>query len=135
MTEHDDAIGLWQLEATESVPDDGSGRQTNNHYTFRYDGDTVTVRLLTMHPEMWKSDDDFYRLDARWDGDMLSYRPPFGEWQELAAWVGDHFEDVGTGTRRIFRRISEDEVVDFNQAILNPRERHDYSIQATDAHD
>ena len=131
MTAHDDAIGLWQLKATEPAPE-CTGRDVTNHYTFRYDGDTVTVRLLTMHPGMWKSEDDFYRLEARWDGDMLSYRPPFGDWAEVAAFVGDHFEDNGNGIRRVFARISDAEVIDFNRAILAPRPAHDYSVQPSD---
>jgi hypothetical protein len=132
MSGHEDAIGLWQLKETQSVEDDGSGRLTNDAYTFRYDGDTVTLRLLTTNPAMWRSDDDMYRLDARWDGDMLTYRPPFADWTELAAWHGDHFEDSGSGTRRIFGRVDEDEVPEWNRAILAPRERHDYTIEPVD---
>jgi hypothetical protein len=128
-TKHDAAIGLWQLRATETVEGDVSSRLTNDAYIFRYDGDTVTLRLITTNPAMWKSDDDFYRLAARWDGEMLTYRPPFTDWTELASFDGDHFEDVGSGTRRIFGRISDDEVADWNRAILTPREPHDYSIQ------
>jgi hypothetical protein len=131
-TKRDAAIGLWQLRATETVEDDVSGRLTNDAYIFRYDGDTVTLRLITTNPAMWKSDDDFYRLATRWDGDMLTYRPPFTDWTELASFDGDHFEDVGSGTRRIFGRISDDEVADWNRAILTPREPHDYSIQPRD---
>ena len=132
MSGHEDAIGLWQLQETQQVADDGSGRLTNDAYTFRYDGDTVTLRLATMNPAMWRSDDDFYRVEARWDGDMLTYRPPFGDWAELAAWVGGHFEDSGSGTRRIFGRVGEDEVPEWNRAVLAPRELHDYSIQPVD---
>jgi hypothetical protein len=132
MSGHEDAIGLWQLQETQQVDDDGSGRLTNDAYTFRYDGDTVTLRLATMNPAMWRSDDDFYRVESRWDGDMLSYRPPFGDWAELAAWVGDHFEDTGGGTRRIFARVGEDEVPEWNRAVRAPREPPDYSIQPGD---
>ncbi len=131
-TEHEDAIGLWQLRETQAVEDDGDGRLTNDAYTFRYDGDTVTLRLATMNPAMWKSDDDFYRVAARWDGNMLSYRPPFGDWAELAAFDGERFEDAGSGTRRVFGRITEDEVPEWNRAVLTPREPHDYSTQPRD---
>ena len=129
---HEEAVGLWQLQETQQVPDDGSGRITNDAYTFRYDGDTVTVRLLTLNPGVWKSGDDFYRLEARWNGDTLEYRPPFADWAALAEWRGDHFEDEGGGVRRIFGRIGEDAVADFNRAILDPRQPHDYSIKPTD---
>ena len=103
--EHTDAIGLWQLRETQSIADDGSGRQPNDVYIFRYDGDTVTLRMMTLQAGVWKSDDDFYRLDARWNGSMLEYRPPFADWAELASFEGDHFEDAGSGTRRVFTRI------------------------------
>jgi hypothetical protein len=129
---HEDAIGLWQLRETQQVDDDGSGRLTNDAYTFRYDGETVTLRLLTTNPAMWRSDDDVYRLESRWAGDMLTYRPPFGDWAELAAWRGDHFEDAGGGTRRIFARVDEDEVPEWNRAVVAPHERHDYSTEPDD---
>ena len=92
----------------------------------------MTLRLATLNPAMWRSDDDFYRVDARWAGDMLTYRPPFGDWAELAAWTGDHFEDVGGGTRRIFGRVSDDEVPEWNRAVLKERDRHDYSTEPVD---
>jgi hypothetical protein len=130
--EHSDAIGLWQLRDTQEIADDGSGRLTNDVYIFRYDGQTVTLRLMTLHPGPWKSEDDFYRVAARWNDSMLEYRPPFGDWTEIGAFHGDHFEDVGSGIRRVFGRIGEDEVADWNRAILKPREPHDYSIRPTD---
>jgi hypothetical protein len=128
---HIDAIGLWQLRETQSIAD-RSGRQPNDVYIFRYDGDTVTLRLPTLQDGVWKSDDDFYRLDARWNGSRLEYRPPFAGWAELASFEGDHFENVGSGTRRIFARIGDDEVADWNAAILKPRARHDYSVRPED---
>ncbi len=130
--EHTDAIGLWQLRETQSIADDGSGRQPNDVYIFRYDGDTVTLRLMTLQAGVWKSDDDFYRLDARWNGSMLEYRPPFADWADLASFEGDHFEDAGSGTRRVFTRIGDDEVAGWNAAILKPRARHDYSVRPED---
>jgi hypothetical protein len=130
--DHGKAIGLWQLRETQSIPDDGDGRLTNDAYIFRYDGDTVTLRLMSLRPGIWKSDDDFYRVDARWNGSMLEYRPPFGDWTELASFDGDHFEDVGSGVRRVFGRVGDDEVAEWNRGILKPRERHDYSIRPED---
>ena len=86
--------------------------------------------VCCVHPGQWRSDDDFYRLAARWDGDVLSYRPPFGPWAELAAYDGERFVNVGSGRKRIFRRIAPDDVVAFNRDILKDgREAHDYRIR------
>ena len=57
--------------------DDG-GRSACDAYTFRFDGDTVTLRLRRA-PGIWKSSDDFDRLSAQARNDALWYRPPFGD--------------------------------------------------------
>jgi hypothetical protein len=123
------ASGLWQVREDVPVDDDG-GRLANDVYIFRYDGETVTLRLLTTRIGQWKSDDDFYRLAAEWRGDTLFYRPPFGDWAELATFEDDRFVDVGSGRKRIFGKIDESEVADWNAAILAPREPHDYRQRA-----
>jgi hypothetical protein len=125
----DRASGLWQVR--EEVPvDDDAGRLVNDVYIFRFDGETVTLRLLTPRIGQWKSDDDFYRVAAEWRGDTLFYRPPFGDWVELATFEDDRFVDVGSGRKRIFGRIDDSEVADWNAAILAPREPHDYRRRA-----
>ena len=121
--------GLWQVCDEVPVADDG-GRLVNDAQVFRLDGDTVTLRLHTLNPAQWKSADDFYRVAAEWRGDTLWYRPPFGDWAELATFEDGRFVDVGNGRKRIFCRIGEDEVADFNRAVLAPREPHDYAIRA-----
>ena len=127
-----DATGLWQLKETREDADTGD-RLTNNVDVFAYDGDTVTLRLATLQSGVWKSDDDFYRVEARWQDDMLEYLPPFADdWAELAEWTGDHFEDAGGGVRRVFGRVEASDVADYNRAILQPREPHDYSVKPTD---
>ena len=121
--------GLWQLSRAEEVEDDG-GRLGSDTYTFLFDGSTVTLRLLTLRAGQWRSDDDIYRLAADFDGHTLRYRPPFGEWTELATFEDGRFVDVGSGRKRIFERIADSEVADFNRALLRPaRAPHDYRIQ------
>ena len=119
------ATGLWQLREEVPVHDDG-GRSAGDAYTFRFDGDTVTLRLLTLHPGIWKSSDDFYRLSAQARDHALWYRPPFGDWVQLATFEDDRFVDIGSGLRRVFGRITDDEVVTWNRAILKARAPHDY---------
>jgi len=128
---HGDATGLWQLQETRQEDDNGD-RLTNNVDIFAFDGETVTLRLATTQAGVWKSEDDFYRVEARWQEDMLEYLPPFADWAELAEWRGDHFEDAGGGVRRVFGRVDAADVADFNRAILRQREPHDYSVAPTD---
>ena len=128
---HRDATGLWQLQETRHEDDNGD-RMTNNVDIFAFDGETVTLRLATLQPGVWKSEDDFYRVEARWQEDMLEYLPPFADWAELAEWRDDHFEDAGGGVRRVFGRVDAAGVADYNRAILRPREPHDYSVSPTD---
>lgn len=125
-TAHAAAQGLWQFVREEPIADD-RGRQVNDAHTFRLEDDgTVVLRLLSLHAERWKSPDDFYRLATRWQARMLQYRPPFGDWADLASYERGRFIDVGNGKRRIFARIDADAVVDWNRAVLAPRAPHDY---------
>jgi hypothetical protein len=122
------AAGLWQLH--EEVPWTGDpARQANDVHTFRYRGAEVTLRLLTLRAGQWKSPDDFYLLAARWQGNRLLYRPPFGPWSELASFEDGRFVNTGNGRKRIFHRISEEQVVPWNRAILADRTPHDYRRQ------
>lgn len=122
------AQGLWQFEREEAVADD-RGRQHNDAFTFAIQGNQLTLRLFTPHFGIWKSHDDFYQLQTRWQGTLLQYRPPFGDWAGLAFFEEGRFIDIGNGKRRLFKRIEPAEVVGFNRAILAPREAHDYRIQ------
>jgi hypothetical protein len=121
--------GLWQVREDTPVDDDG-GREAANTYIFALDSDTVTLRLLAPHTHQWRSDDDFYRLATQWRGDTLWYLPPFGDWVELATFEDDHFVEIGSGRKRIFGRITDADVADWNRAILARRARHDYRRRA-----
>ena len=104
-TKHTRAHGLWQFQNEIAFKDDG-GKHAHDVFTFAYDGEHITMRLVTLHPGQWKSADDFYKLESKWEGDTLSYRPPFGPWTELASFEDDHFVNVGSGRKRIFGRIT-----------------------------
>ncbi|HMG47955.1 MAG TPA: hypothetical protein VK614_10905 [Allosphingosinicella sp.] len=122
-----EAEGLWQLAETVAIADD-RGKQINNAVTFRYADGTVTLRMLSPKPGLWRSEDDFYKLTANWEGDALYYRPPFGDFAELAIFEDGRFVNIGNGVKRIFERIAEDDVVDWNRDILNRRDLHDYGM-------
>lgn len=128
-TEHSQAEGIWQFQKEVPVEND-MGKLVNDAFTFLYEDDTVTLRLLTLRSGQWKSDDDFYKLSAKWEGDTLYYLPPFGHWTELAVFENNHFVNIGNGKKRIFGKIQSDEVVEWNNNILRKnRELHDYRIR------
>jgi hypothetical protein len=132
--EHQQAEGIWQFEKEVPVEND-MGKQVNNTFTFMYAndrdaGDTVTLRLLTLRSGQWKTDDDFYKVLAKWEANTLYYLPPFGPWTELAIFEDDHFVNIGNGKKRIFQKVSKEEVVAWNHELLKePRALHDYRIQ------
>jgi hypothetical protein len=122
------AEGIWQFK--QSVPiDDDQGKLVNDTFTFVYRDDKVILRLMTLHPGQWKSQDDFYELATRWEADTLYYLPPFGTWTELAVFEAGHFVNVGNGVKRIFEKIPESEVVAWNSNITAARAPHDYRIK------
>lgn len=120
-----DATGLWQVAEEVPVADDG-GRPGGDAFIFSFDGDTVTLPLLALHPGPLRSADGFYRLAAECRGDELWYRPPAGDWVRLATMENGRFVDIGSGRKRSFARISDDEVAGWSRAILTPRAPHDY---------
>ncbi|HSI75135.1 MAG TPA: hypothetical protein VK957_04555 [Lunatimonas sp.] len=120
--------GIWQFAYQEDF-DGEKDMQLNEHFTFLYKDGTVTLRLVTMHPGIWKSEDDFYKLKAKFEKNTLYYLPPFGNWAKLAIFDNNHFVDIGNGKRRVFERISKDKVVKWNLNILKEnRELHNYRI-------
>jgi hypothetical protein len=124
---HNDAEGLWQQ--SREIPAPGTeAKSLPDTYTFKYEGGLVTLRLLSMSPVSWQSADGFYTLKSRWEGDVLQYQAPLGQWTELAAFEHGRFAVSGDGMTREFARITPDQVADFNADILKPgRPLHDYS--------
>lgn len=128
-TKHEQAEGVWQFQ--HETPIDGDmGKYANDVFTFIYESNTVTLRLLTLRSGQWKSEDDFYKLSTKWEGNTLYYRPPFGNWAELATFEHEQFINIGSGKKRVFKKIRTDEVIQWNKGILKPnRQLHDYRIQ------
>lgn len=108
---------------------------------FAYDGKHVVVQLFTLKAWMWRNADDLYRLESRWvkrpdGGDELQYRPPFADWQPLAAsvledskWTFVMVDSDTTWPLERVRREADAEAGD--RALLVPRPAHDYAIKPT----
>ena len=92
---------------------------------FVFDGQTVTLLLFTEKDWMWRSADDHYRVQARWRGDLVEYRPPFGQWTPLARYAGVRFE--GFEALDPAGTLTESE-----HRLLTPRRVHDYTVKPTD---
>lgn len=124
---HGDAQGLWQQSGEVDAP--GSEGATRSSATaFNYEGGHVTLRLFVISKVNWKSDDGFYTLRARWQGDVLEYLPPTGEWTPLAEYRAGTFTATGEGKQRVYARIAPDQVAPEDAAIVKPgRPEHDYS--------
>lgn len=125
--DHSNAEGLWQQ--SREVEDPGAkGNNLSDVYTFKYQGDLVTLRLLVISPPTWASPDGFYTLKARWQGNMLEYLAPLGQWTELAEFEQGRFVMSGDGMKREFALITPDQVADFNADIRRPdRPAFDYA--------
>lgn len=125
---HSDAEGLWQ-QAREIPASGGVGKSLDDTYTFKYEHDLVTLRLLVVSKARWKSDDGFYVLKARWEGNTLYFLPPLGQWTELAAFEDGKFVMYGDGKKREYERVAPDQVAEFSKDILRPdRSVFDYDL-------
>jgi len=116
---HSDAEGLWQQSREVPVPGT-EGKSLSSAYTFKYERGLVTMRLLVISKMSWKSPDGFYTLKSRWEGDTLQYLTPLGQWTDLAVFQDGRFVASGDGKMREYARITPDEVVERNAAILKP---------------
>lgn len=120
------AVGLWRIPPAELA--DGGGVQR-----FLYDGETVTLWLMTEKEWMYRAPDDHYRLATRWRGDVLQYRPPFGSWTDLARFDAGRFETVGDASPRRYENVpSRNACEPDDLPLLLARRAHDYSIEPTD---
>jgi hypothetical protein len=106
-----------------------------NPSRFYYDGETVTLQLFTLKGWMWRSEDDYYRVKAKWVGDDLFYLPPFGRWDKLATFRGGHFADESEKVALRYERIPRSQVTEELRPLVKARERHDYSITPTGGRD
>lgn len=124
---HNDAEGLWQQ--SREVPAPGAdAKHLSSIDTFKYEQGLVTLRLIALSKVSWRSPDGFYALKSRWQGDMLQYLPPTGDWTDLAEFQDGGFVALGDGKRREYARITPDQVTASNADICKPdRPAFDYA--------
>jgi len=129
-----EAVGLWRVPADERERTISATVRGHPGTTrFLYDGETVTLFLLSEKDWMYRSRDDHYRLAARWQGDLLQYRPPFGVWTDLARFRDGRFETAADNPPWRFEPVaSRDACEPEDLPLLADRARHDYSIKPTD---
>lgn len=121
------AEGIWQQskEVAAEVPAD---QHLSNTTAFQYQDGCVTMYLLSISKFRYASDDSFYKLSAKWEGNVLYFRFPNGTWDALATFTNGHFEAYGDGKRREFERVTPEQVAEYSKGILKPdRALFDYS--------
>jgi hypothetical protein len=128
------AIGLWMIPASARAVSRGDERALPGITLFHYDGEFVTLRLVTLKGWMWRSEDDFYRLETRWVGGKLQCHLPFASFEPVATFQGDHFvyQDTTLDLTWDFAKVGERDLALQDRVILNPRKPHDYRIKPTD---
>lgn len=129
--EPDKTEGLWQFH---EMVTDANGLATSSgitdQYTFRINNELITISLFSEHLVSWNSEDDVYLLKTRWQNNTLQYLPPFGEWVPLADFDGEVFYQSDGQSKRVFKKISEEEVVTWNKSILEEqRKLFNYDLQ------
>lgn len=128
VNEGDEREGIWQLDR--EIPDIEKRILYNNQYTFIFQQGYVIISLLSESLTQWKSPDDVYKLKSKWIDDTLYYLPPFGDWMPLAEFGDGVFFIKGSGKKRIFKKIAEENVASWNKALLmENRVPHNYDIQ------
>ena len=129
-----EAVGLWRVRVAErDRVVSPTVRAVPGTVRFLYDGRNVTLALMSEKEWMYRSPDDHYRLDSRWQGDLLQYRPPFGTWTDLARFVDGRFETAGDQRPWSFESVPSRAACDPDDLpLLADRAPHDYSIKPTD---
>ncbi len=129
-----EAVGLWRIPASERERRiSASVRAHPGTIRFLYDGQTVTLFLFSEKEWMYRSRDEHYRLASRWQGDLLQYRPPFGNWRDLARFRDGRFETARDQPPWRFEQVSSrDACAPDDLPLLAERMVHDYSIKPID---
>lgn len=117
-------IGYWQIQQTENEVSIGVTD------VFHYDGEYLTIYMFAMKAWMWRTEDDLYKVKTKIVGNELHYLPPFGNWEAFIKFENGQFHSLHNND--VYQKISVEQLSTEAQVFLNPREVHDYNIQATD---
>jgi hypothetical protein len=125
--------GYWQIPDSLRFVKTENEILSNGTHLFYYDGKHVILSLFTMKSWMWKSEDDYYKLKAKWRNDSLFYLPPFGAWAYLANFDGNNFCITLQDTVVFkFEKVEPNEISNTDSAILKKRDLHNYNRKPTD---
>ena len=109
--------GYWGFVEKISAP--GTlGRHSGSVINFRFDGEFITLRLVSISPDMDDPGDGFFKLRTRWNGESLSCLLPNGAWEELAFYENGEFSMWFTDEKHRYVKIESAEVKDWNQDLL-----------------
>jgi hypothetical protein len=95
----------------------------------RYDGAHVTVRLAPFRRRDGDSVDDYYRLNARWEGGTLLMEMPRDHWSEVATFVHGRFEVKQSGVVWVYERVRPDQLDESHRPLEMKREPYAYPVQ------
>ncbi|HET6584831.1 MAG TPA: hypothetical protein VFG69_15340, partial [Nannocystaceae bacterium] len=139
---HDTLVGVWRVPKSARERWSPGAVRHPGIPQFAYDGKWIVLPLLTEKDWMWKTPDDRYKVESRWqqepDGrEVLQYRAPFGGWETLAAMVFEgkarRFVLAESDTTWPLERVRKPADADEDdRALVVPRTPHDYSTQARD---
>jgi hypothetical protein len=140
-TEEATTIGLWVVPQSQVDEADARAKAAGEHVFFMspnpfyFHGDSATMHLIRLKEWMWRSEDDYYRVKTKWEGDDLYWLPPFGPWSKLATFRNGRFERDEDDVVWKFERISPKVAADECRPLLKKREIHDYAIRANGSRD
>jgi hypothetical protein len=139
---HDTLVGVWRVPKAARERWTPGVKRSPGVPQFAYDGRWVVLQLFTQKDWMWKTKDDHYKLETRWEqqpdgGEALQYRAPFGTWETLASMAfegkGRRFVLAESDTTWPLERVrkpadgNEDELI-----LVQPRTPHDYTTKPMD---
>ncbi len=122
--ERPEAVGLWL------APFDADGARRGPG-PFVYDGRSVTMHFWPRHLLHFRAEDEMYRVEASWSGDVLRIRFPYGAVEDLARFRDGRFESLPANDDEavVLERIVDPAAIveAFGRAeVVRPRPLHDY---------
>jgi hypothetical protein len=134
-----DSAGLWALsDARVHAPNARAKSDGPKVYYsptfFAVDDHTVTIQIIPESDLIVRSEDDIYRLRAKWVGTDLYWKSPYAQqgWSKLATFLNGGFEQEVNSKLNRYERIAPDRLPVYARPLLKKRASHDYSINMLD---